>query len=216
MLKLFDANELLNSIKTENMSLLENVKSLELELSVAREQIDRTSTFRLDEMLHVQKSNSDKTSLGFFESGSTTVVNPPKFVPATSPFVVHPTLSEVKVHKDVVPTSKRTRVDLSKSKPKNPNQFESKKNHKPQWFCHFCGGAGHTRPNCFKLRALKQSSKQKVSVPKVQDPIALIHQLVKVLNLYTNTGAKIKVNSNRNPNSKFASKKVWMQKTQPQ
>ena len=48
------------------MSLLEKVKSLELELSVAREQIDRTSTFRLDEMLHVQKSISDKTSLGFF------------------------------------------------------------------------------------------------------------------------------------------------------
>ena len=158
-LKLFDANELLNSVKIENMTLLEKVKSLELELSVAREQIDRTSTFRLDEMLHVQKSNSDKTSLGFFESGSTTVVNPPKFVPATSPFVVHPTLSEVKVHKDVVPASRRTKVDLSKSKPKNPNQFESKKNRKPQWFCHFCGGAGNTRPNCFKLQDLKQTSK---------------------------------------------------------
>ncbi|XP_065628305.1 uncharacterized protein LOC136067019 [Quercus suber] len=31
LLKLFDANELLNSVKIENMSLLENVKSLELE-----------------------------------------------------------------------------------------------------------------------------------------------------------------------------------------
>ena len=69
LLKLFDANELLNSIKTENMSLLENVKSLELELSVAREQIYRTSTFKLDEMLHVQKFVSDKTGLGFIESG---------------------------------------------------------------------------------------------------------------------------------------------------
>ena len=39
--------------------------------------------------------------------------------------------------------------------------------------------------------------------------------LVKVLNLYTNIGAKIRENSNRNPNSKFASKKVWVQKTQP-
>ena len=55
-----------------------------------------------------------------------------------------------------------------------------------------------------------------MSVPKVQDPIALIHELVKVLNLYTNTGAEIRVNSNRNPNSKFASKNAWMQKTQPQ
>ena len=52
-------------------------------------------------------------------------------------------------------------------------------------------------------------------MPKAQDPVALIHKLVKVLNLYTNIGAKIRENSNRNPNSKFASKRVWMQKTQP-
>ena len=54
LLKLFNANELLNSIKIENMSSLEKVKSLELELFVAREQVDRTSTFKLDEMLHIQ------------------------------------------------------------------------------------------------------------------------------------------------------------------
>ena len=83
LLKLFDANELLNSVKIENMTLLEKVKSLELELFVAREQIDRTSTSKLDDMLHVQKSVSDKIGLGFVESGSTSVVNPPKFVPAT-------------------------------------------------------------------------------------------------------------------------------------
>ena len=35
--KLFDANELLNFVKIENMFLLENVKSFELELSVTRE-----------------------------------------------------------------------------------------------------------------------------------------------------------------------------------
>ena len=53
-------------------------------------------------------------------------------------------------------------------------------------------------------------------MPKAQDPMALIHELVKVLNLYVNIGAEIRVNSNRNPNSKFASKRVWMQKTQTQ
>ena len=37
LLKLFDANELLNSVKIENMFLLEKVKSIELELFVARE-----------------------------------------------------------------------------------------------------------------------------------------------------------------------------------
>ena len=37
LVKLFDANELLNNVKTENMLLLDKVKNLELELSVARE-----------------------------------------------------------------------------------------------------------------------------------------------------------------------------------
>ena len=76
LLKLFDANELLNSVKIENMTLLEKVKSLELELFVAREQIDRTSTSKLDDMLNVQKSIYDKTGLGFVEIGSSSVILP--------------------------------------------------------------------------------------------------------------------------------------------
>jgi len=62
------------------------VKSLELELSVAREQVDRSSTSKVDGMLNVQKSVSDKTGLGFVESGYSSIVHPPKFVPATSYF----------------------------------------------------------------------------------------------------------------------------------
>ena len=51
----FNANELLNFVKIENMSLIEIVKSLEFELSIAREQLDRTSTSKLDDMPNVQK-----------------------------------------------------------------------------------------------------------------------------------------------------------------
>ena len=40
LMKLFDANELLNNVKIENMLLLDKVKNLELKLSVAREQTD--------------------------------------------------------------------------------------------------------------------------------------------------------------------------------
>ena len=68
LLKLFDANELLNSVKIKNMSLIEKVKSLEFELSVAKEQLNRSSTSKLDNMLNVQKSFSDKIGLGFVES----------------------------------------------------------------------------------------------------------------------------------------------------
>ena len=51
-------------------------------------------------------------------------------------------------------------------------------------------------------------------MPKEQDSMALIHELVKVLNIYVNTRAEFKSNSSRNSNFKFASKRVWMQKTQ--
>ena len=37
LVKLFDANDLLNNVKIENMLLLDKVKNLEFELSVARE-----------------------------------------------------------------------------------------------------------------------------------------------------------------------------------
>ena len=64
LVKLFDANELITAIKVENMSLIEKVKSLESELLVAREQIGRTSSSKLDNMLSVQKFAFDKTGLG--------------------------------------------------------------------------------------------------------------------------------------------------------
>ena len=48
LVKLFDANELLNNVKTENMLLLDKVKSLEFDLSIAR-----FASSKLDQMLSV-------------------------------------------------------------------------------------------------------------------------------------------------------------------
>ena len=53
LVKLFDATELLNNVKTENMLLLDKVKNLEHELSVAREQSNRLASSKLDHMLSV-------------------------------------------------------------------------------------------------------------------------------------------------------------------
>ena len=53
LVKLFDANDLLNNVKTENMLLLNKVKNLELELSIAREQTDRSASSKLDHILSV-------------------------------------------------------------------------------------------------------------------------------------------------------------------
>ena len=53
-------------------------------------------------------------------------------------------------------------------------------------------------------------------VPKAQDPMIIIHELVKALNLYANAGVDQQSNVSINSNTKFASKRVWMQKTQSQ
>ena len=126
LVKSFDANELITSVKIENMSLIEKVKSLESELSVAREPLDRTSTSKLDNMLNVQKSSFDKIGLGFVKSVFAFVIHPPKFVPATS--ISTP---KVKVPKEEILATRKIRVDLSESKPKKPNHPGSKKQHKP-------------------------------------------------------------------------------------
>ena len=53
LVNLFDANDLLNNVKTENMLLLDKVKNLELELSIAREQTNRSASSKLDHILSV-------------------------------------------------------------------------------------------------------------------------------------------------------------------
>ena len=115
LVKLFDANELLNNVKTENMLLLDKVKNLKLELFVTREQTNRSTSSKLDQMLSVQKSPSDKTGLGFIESISIPETHSTNFVPSSEPLV-----SEVVKPIEVTPPRK-IRVDLQESKPKTPN-----------------------------------------------------------------------------------------------
>ena len=121
-------------------------------------------------------------------------MTPPKFVPIV--FVPKP---DVRIPKEEVLATRRIRLDLSETKPKKPTHPIGKKQHKPQWFCHFCGGARHTHPIYFKLHETKQAIKQKVSVPKAQDPMTLIHGLVKALSLYTNAGVDQKSHVSRTP-----------------
>ena len=64
-----------------------------------------------------------------------------------------------------------------------------------------------------KLQAAKRANKPKVSVSQAQDPIALISELVKALNFYSNPGAGNHSNVNTNSNAHGASKRFWMQKT---
>ena len=219
LIKLFDANDLLNNVKTENMLLLDKVKSLELDLSVAR-----SASSKFDQMLSVQKSSFDKTGLGFVDSIFVSIPHSTKFVPSSSssePFVseivseiVKPSVSEVA--KPLEGSSPRKiRVDLKESKPKKPTLSKDKTHDKPAWVCHFCGKTGHICPNCYKLQAAKRANKPKVLVSQVLDPMVLIDDLVKALNLYSNSGVGNHSQVNKNSNARGASKRFWMQKTRP-
>ena len=168
LVKLFDANELLNNVKTENILLLNKVKSLELDLSVAR-----SASSKLDQMLSVQKSPSDKSGLGFVESISVSAPHSTNFVPSSSsePSVsevvsetVKPLMSEVVKPIEISPYRK-IRVDLKESKLKESILSKDKIHGKPAWGCHFCGKSRHIHPNCYKLQVAKRANKPKVLVP---------------------------------------------------
>ena len=66
----------------------------------------------------------------------------------------------------------------------------------------------------FKLQAAKRANKSKVPVSQAQDPMVLIGELVKALNLYSNPGVGNHSHVNKNSNARGTSKKFWMQKTQ--
>ena len=139
------------------MLLLDKVKSLELDLSVAR-----FARSKLDQMLSGQKSSSDKTGLGYVDSISMSAPHSTKFVPSSSSS--EPSVSEImseivkpSVNEVAKPiegsSSRKIRVDLKESKPKKPTLSKDKTHDKPVWVCHFCGKTGHIRPNCYKLQA---------------------------------------------------------------
>ena len=208
LLELFDANELLDKVKTKNMLLLDKVKNLELELSVAREQTNRSASSKLEYMLSIQKSPLDKTVLGFEDSIFVPKTHSTNFVSSSKSLV-----SEI-VKPVEVTSSRKTKVDLKESKPKNPTLPKDKEHDRPLWVCHFCGKTGHIRPNYFKLQDTKRANKPKVHVPQTQDPMVLIGELVKVLNHYSNPVVAHHSNMNNNSNARIASKRFWMQKTQ--
>lgn len=135
LVKLFDANDLLNNVKSENKILLDIVKSLEHDLSVAR-----SASTKLDHMLNVQKYPSDKFGLGYVESIFDSGPHSTNFVPSSSssePLVsnvvsqtIEPPVNEVVKPVEVSPP-KKIRVDLRESKPKEPTKFKDKMHGKP-------------------------------------------------------------------------------------
>ena len=126
--------------------------------------------------------------------------------------IIKPLVSEV-VKPIEVSASRKIKVDLKESKPKESTLSKDKMHGKLACVCHFYGKSGHIHPNCYKLQVAKRSNKPKVYEPQAQDPIALISELVKALNLYSNPRVGNHFNVNTNSNAHGASKRFWMQKT---
>ena len=97
LLKLFDANELLDKVKTKNMLLLDKVKNLELKLFVVREQTNRSASSKIEHMLSIQKSPLDKTGLGFDDSIFVPKTYSTNFVTSSEPSVCE-TVKPVELH----------------------------------------------------------------------------------------------------------------------
>ena len=82
-IKFDESNQTIGALRIENNFLVEKTKKLEAELFQVRAQLERTSSAKLDEMLSLQKSASNRTDLGYdfsspsIATSSTTVFIPP-------------------------------------------------------------------------------------------------------------------------------------------
>ena len=82
-IKFDEAKQTIRALKFENNFLVKKTKKLEAELFQVRAQLERTSSAKLDEMLSLQKSASNRTDLGYdfsspsIATSSTTVFIPP-------------------------------------------------------------------------------------------------------------------------------------------
>ena len=83
--KFDEANQTIGVLRFENNFLAEKTKKLEAELFQVKAQLERTSSAKLDEMLSIQKSASDRTGLGYgLSSSNTASTSTTIFVPPAS------------------------------------------------------------------------------------------------------------------------------------
>ena len=156
--KFDEANQTIGALRFENNFLVEKTKKLEAELFQVRTQLERTLSAKLDKMLSIQKSISDRTCLGYGLSSSNTASSS-TIPPANN---VKTENNEIKIELACENLDKGKSIlgappKLEKKDVKNPraNKASSQKpKQKKQHLCHHCGAAGHTRPNCYKWRGL--------------------------------------------------------------
>ena len=157
--KFDEANHTIGALRFENNFLAEKTKKLEVELFQVRAQLERTSSAKLDEMLSLQKSTLDRTSLGYdFSSLSIASTSTTVFVPPANNVEIGNTNVKTNLASKNIDKGKSILGALPKQDKKEVKNLKAKKvnSQKPkqkQHLCHHCGVAGHTRPNCYKWLA---------------------------------------------------------------
>ena len=155
--KFDEVNQTIGALRFENNFLVEKTKKLEVELRQVKAQLERTSSTKLDEMLSIQKSTSDRTGLGYdlsftnIASSSTTVFVPPANNVKIENNEIKTELASKNINKGkcilgVPPKLEKKDVKNPRAKKANSQKPKQKKQH----LCHRSGVAGHTRPNCYK------------------------------------------------------------------
>ena len=148
--KFDEANQTIEALRFENNFLAKKTKKLEAELVQVRAQLERTSSAKLDDMLSIQKSASDRTGLGYGLSSSNTA--------SSSTTIFFPPVNNVKIENNEIKTKlasenldkgkfilgapKYEKKDVKNPKAKKTN-FQKPKQ-KKQHLRHHCGAAGHT------------------------------------------------------------------------
>ena len=149
-------------MRFENNFLAKRTRKLEAELFQVRAQLERTSSAKLDEMMNLQKSTSDKTGLGYkLSNSSPNIASSSKIVFVSPANDNDPENNEAKTEiasenlnngKSILGTPPK----IEKKETRNPkgNKTKNKKSQpKKPHFCHHYGASGHTHPNCYKWLA---------------------------------------------------------------
>ena len=80
-----EANQTIGAMRFENNFMAKKIKKFEVELFQVRAQLERTSSAKLDEMLRLQKSTFNRTSLGYdFSSPSISSTSITVFIPLSN------------------------------------------------------------------------------------------------------------------------------------
>ncbi|XP_065626267.1 uncharacterized protein LOC136066228 [Quercus suber] len=193
--KFDEANHTIGVLRFETNFLAEKAKKLEVELFQVRSQLERTSSTKLDERLSLQKYASDRTGLGYdFSSPSIASTSAIIFVPLANNIETENNEVKNELASENVDKGKSilgAPPKLAKNETKNPRakkRNSQKPKQKEQHFCHHCGAAGHTQPNCYKWLATQKSNSMIASGDQSQLPssLALFGDLLKALMFLSN------------------------------